>query len=155
MPKGIFDGAELRVPGKGDAGIFGGQSGDLFLHIHITPDQKFKRIEDDLVCTVLLTYPQLVLGSQLEIENIDGIKESIKIPKGCPVGEKIIIAGKGFARLRGRGNGNLVIITNCHIPKKLSPEAKEALTNYSELIGTSVDSSREGGITSFFKKFLG
>lgn len=155
IPQGIFEGAELRIPGKGDAGIFGGQSGDLFLHLHITPDPKFKRIEDDLVCTVMLTYPQLVFGSQIEIENIDGTKEAIKIPKGCPVNEKITIAGKGFARLRGRGTGNLIVITSCHIPKKLSAEAKETLTKYSEQIGTNVDDSHTGGITAFFKKFLG
>jgi molecular chaperone DnaJ len=155
IPKGIFDTAELRITGKGDAGIFGGTPGDLFLHIQITPDPKFKRVEDDLVSTIILTYPQLVLGCQIEIENIDGTKETIKIPKGCPVNEKILVAGKGFARLRGKGTGNLVIITNCHIPKKLSAEAKAALTSYSEQIGTSVEGYNEGGITGFFKRFLG
>lgn len=154
IPKGIFNGAEVRIAGKGDDGIYGGPSGDLFLHIHITPDQRFKRIEDDLVSTVMLTYPQLVLGCQIEIENINGEKIALKVPKGCPVSEKIIIPGKGFERLRGRGNGNLVIITDCHIPKKLSPAAKEALINYSDEIGTTT-TNQEGKISGFFKRFLG
>lgn len=153
IPAGIFDGAELRIAGKGDAGIFGGQSGDLFLRISVMPDKNFKRVEDDLVCTVVLTYPQLVFGSQIEIENIDGTKESIKISKGCPVGERIIVAGKGFAKLRGTGRGNLVVITNCDIPKKLSEKAKEHLTEYSREIGTSTQGN--SGIAGFFKKFLG
>lgn len=154
IPAGIFDGAELRIANKGDAGVYGGQTGDLYLKVSIQPDKKFSRVDDDLHCTVVLTYPQLVLGSQIEIENIDGSKESIKIPKGCPVGERIIIAGKGFPRLRGTGKGNLIVITNCDIPKKISNEAKEALTQYSTLIGTSV-SEASGGIAGFFKKFLG
>lgn len=154
IPKGIFDGAELRIQGKGDAGVYGGDTGDLFLRIHVQEDAKFTRIEDDLECTIMLTYPQLVFGSQIEIESIDGSKELVKVPKGCPVGEKIILPGKGFQGLRNKMYGNLVVITNCHIPKKLSAEAKKLLTDYSEQIGTNTD-EHQGGIKSFFKKFLG
>lgn len=153
IPAGIFDGAELRIAGKGDAGVYGGSSGDLFLRVHVTPDAHFKRIDDDLTCTVLLTYPQLVFGSQVEITNIDGTKETIKVSKGCPVGEKIVVAGKGFPKLRGSGRGNLVVITNCDIPKKLSEKAKETLTDYSKEIGTGTQGN--SGIAGFFKKFLG
>ena len=153
IPAGIFDSAELRIAGKGDAGIFGGSSGDLFLKVNVRPDQNFKRIDDDLTCTVLLTYPQLVFGSQVEIETIDGTKEAIKIVKGCPVGERIIIAGKGFPKLRGSGRGNLVVITNCDIPRKLSEKGKQELSEYSKEIGTSTQGT--SGIAGFFKKFLG
>lgn len=154
IPKGIFHGAELRISGKGDAGVYGGATGDLFIHVMIQSDKTFSRIEDDLVCTIMLTYPQLVLGCQIDVESIDGSKEPIKIPKGCPVGEKIIVAGKGFQRLRNKSYGNLVVITNCHIPKKLSTDAKKLLVDYSEQIGTNTD-HQEGSISSFFKKFLG
>lgn len=154
VPAGIFDGAELRVPGKGDAGIFGGPAGDLFVRIHILPDKKFSRIGNDIQCKVMLTYPQMVFGAQIEIENIDGSKETIKIPKGCPSGERIIIHGKGFPILKSKNRGNLIVVTGCHIPKKLSSEAKELLKQYSEVIGTDV-SDEEGSIRSFFKKFLG
>jgi molecular chaperone DnaJ len=154
IPAGIYNGAQLRIAGRGDAGVFGGQTGDLFLHIHIMPDKKFERVDDDLICTVLLTYPQLVLGSQVEIENIDGTKEMVKIPKGCGVGERIMVAGKGFAKIRGNVRGNLVIITQCDIPKKLSAKAKELLTQYSQEIGTSPQ-NQDGFIASLFKKFLG
>lgn len=154
IPKGIYNGAELRISGKGDAGIFGGPSGDLFLRIKVLEDKKFTREGDDLVCNVMLTYPQLVLGSQIEVENIDGTTEHIKIPKGCPVGDKITLPGKGFAKLRGNGSGNLVLITQCHIPKKLNSESKDLLKQYSDKIGTDT-SSNDGFISSFFKKFLG
>jgi len=153
IPKGIFDEAELRIAGKGDAGVYGGPAGDLFIKVHIMPDKHFNRVQDDLICHVTLTYPQLVLGAQIEIESIDETKESVKIPKGCPVGERIVIPGKGFYKLRSNARGNLVVITKCHIPKKLSPDAKKALTDYSKLIGTSTESN--GSIASFFKKFLG
>jgi molecular chaperone DnaJ len=154
IPKGVFDGAELRIAGKGDAGVYGGPAGDLFIKILVTPDKKFKRVDDDLVCSIMLTYPQLVLGAQLDIETIDGTKESIKIPKGCSVGEKIVIAGKGFNKVRGTTKGNLVLITQCHIPKSLNADAKAKLMEYSNLIGTDTTDSGSS-IAGFFKKFLG
>lgn len=154
IPKGIFDGAELRITSKGDAGVYGGSAGDLFLHINVTPDKTFRRMGDDLLCNVILTYPQLVFGCHIEIERIDGVKETIKVPKGCPIGENIILPGKGFKRLRNNTHGNFVVITKCHIPKKLSAEAKKALTEYSKYIGTNVNDN-EGSIVAFFKKFLG
>lgn len=153
IPRGVFDGAELRITGKGDAGTFGGQAGDLIIRVHITPDKRFTREGDDLISTLVLTYPQLVLGCQLEVENIDGSKETLKIPKGCPVGERLIIPGKGFPSLRSKVTGNLVVVTQCHIPQKLSTEAKNLLVEYSKQIGTGTDDS--SGIIGFFKKFLG
>jgi molecular chaperone DnaJ len=154
VPKGIFDGAELRVAKAGDAGVFGGQAGALFIKVNVAPDKRFKRVDDNLESTVMLTYPQLVFGAQLEIENIDGTKETIKIPKGCAVGHRIVIGGKGFTNLSTKRNGDLVIIAQCHIPTKLSTEAQELLKKYSELIGTSTNDG-ESSIRGFFKKFLG
>lgn len=154
IPAGIFDGAELRISGKGDSGVYGGPSGDLFLRIHVMPNKKFTRIEDNLQCTTLLTYPQLVFGCQIEIENIDGTKELLKIPKGCPVGERLVISNKGFPKIRGKGRGDLIVVTQCDIPKKLSSSAEDILSQYSQEIGTKTDGS-DGTIKSFFKKFLG
>jgi len=154
IPKGIFNGAELRISGKGDAGVYGGNSGDLFLQINVIPDQKFSRVGDNIEVQVMLTYPQLVFGAQLEIENIDDSKVAIKIPKGCPAGERLFIPGKGFQKLRGKGRGDLVVVTQCHIPKKLDKETQGKLKEYAKLIGnTPTDDG--GGIAGFFKKFLG
>ena len=141
------------MQGKGDAGIFGGDAGDLYVRVHVMPDKKFTRIEDDLQCSIVLTYPQLVFGCQVDVVNIDGIKETIKVAKGTPVGEHIIVPGKGFQKIRGRGRGNLVVIAKCDIPKKLPAEAEKLLKEYSDIIGTNTDNS-ESSIKSFFKKFL-
>jgi len=154
VPAGIYDKAELRVAGKGDAGIFGGTTGDLYLNINVSANKKFYRQNNNLVTHLNLTYPQLVFGAQIEIENIDGSKELIKISKGSPVGKKILVTGKGFKDLRNKGTGNLVIIPQCHIPKKLSPEAKQALHDYSQKLD-AMPSDAEGGIIGFFKRFLG
>ncbi len=154
IPAGIYDGAELRVRNRGDAGIFGGTIGDLYIRVKVTSNNKFWRKKNDLITHLNLTYPQLVLGCQVEIENIDGHKQTVKIPKGCPVGEEVTIVGKGFPNTSGYGKGNLVIITKCDIPKKLDIETKKSLLEYSEKLGNQAKDSNMG-ISGFFKKFLG
>lgn len=154
IPAGIFDGAELRLTGKGDAGSFGGQPGDLFLVIAVKADSRFSRRENDILSLLNLTYPQLVLGCQIEVELIDGMKETVKVPRGCPVGKEIRVSGKGFPNLRGGNRGDWVIIPQCDIPTKLTDETRQALLTYAEKLGNQSQQAA-GGITGFFKKFLG
>ncbi|MEX0671878.1 MAG: molecular chaperone DnaJ [Candidatus Babeliales bacterium] len=153
IPQGIFDSAELRLRGYGDAGIFGGPYGDLILRITVKPDKQYQRVDDNLECSVMLTYPQLVFGSKVEVECIDGSKKTIKIPKGCSVGEPIIVPEKGFYNFRTKTHGSWIIYTKCHIPKKLSTKAETLLKDYSDEIGTGTHT--DGTIAGFFKKFLG
>ena len=156
IPQGINSESELRIPNKGDAGLYGGPTGDLYIRVLIQKDPNFKRVGDSLECRVLLTYPQLVFGCQIEIINIDQEKLSVKIPKGCQPGEQILIPGKGFKNLGSKVHGNLVVITQCQVPKKLSEEAKTTLKAYSEEIGTDTTKTGDTGfISGFFKKFLG
>lgn len=155
IPKGVFEGVELRVAGRGDAGVYGGKAGDLIVAISIMPHKTFKRTDDNLECTVSLTYPQLVFGAQVEITSIDGSKETVKVPRGCPVGEQITLKGKGFHRIKGKGRGDLIVTTMCHIPASLSSEAEATLKTFSEQIGTQTDSGSDGTISGFFKRFLG
>lgn len=154
VPRGVVDGTDLRITDKGDAGVFGGESGHLFLRVHVLDDKKFNRVGDDLMCSVMLTYPQLVLGCQIDITSIDESVHGIKVPRGCPVGEHIVVLGKGFENIRTKKKGNLVVVVQCHIPKNLADQAKQALVSYSDLIGTATD-DKGGSIASFFKKFLG
>lgn len=154
IPKGIFDGAELRVADKGDAGIYGGKPGDLIISVQVQSHKQFKRVQDNIECTVTVTYPQLVLGAQVEITNIDGSKEALKIPKGCPVGERLIVKGKGFTKIRGKGRGDLIATITCNIPKNLSSEAETTLRTYADQIGSDIEDT-SGTISGFFKKFLG
>jgi molecular chaperone DnaJ len=154
IPKGIANDEQLRIADKGDSGMFEGKAGSLYIKILVQPDKNFRRVGDNLECNVLLTYPQLVLGCQVEVISIDGSKETIKIPKGCPVGERITIAGKGFSDVRGKAQGSWVIVTKCYVPKKISNDARDLLTKYDTEVGQATDKN-EGGIIGFFKKFLG
>ncbi len=154
IPAGINDGNDLRISKKGDAGIYGGTAGDLFLTIRVTPDKKFSRSENNLVAQLTLTYPQLVFGCQVEVTSIDGSQELVKIPKGCPIGERIELRGKGFKSLKNSTYGDFIIITQCSIPKSLTTQARDLLKQYATAIGEE-PTDTTSGIVGFFKKFLG
>jgi molecular chaperone DnaJ len=153
IPSGVYNDAELRVSGKGDSGVFGGPSGNLFIRIAVRQEKAFFRRNNDLVSYLTLTYPQLVLGAHIEVETMDGVKHTVKVPKGCPVRKEITIVGKGFKDLHSSGKGNLVFIAQCDIPKRLNKETHDSLLDYAKKLGDQASS--ESGIIGFFKKFLG
>ncbi len=155
IPAGIYHGAELRIPGRGDAGLFGGPAGDVYIKIRLDDDKNFSREGNDLVLTLMLTYAQMVLGCQVDVTLIDDTKETVKIPKGCTVGHRIVIAGKGFSDLHHKGRGNFVVVAQCDIPKKLSKEAREALLAYDKMLESQEGGSGQQGVSGFFKRFLG
>jgi len=154
LPPGVYEGSELRLAQKGDAGTFGGETGDLILRISIAPDKRFQRVGDDLVAQLVLSYPQLVFGCHVEVTLIDDSRETIKVPKGCPVGERIRVSGKGFPKLRSSSRGDFVVVTQCSVPKQLSAESKEHLKAYATSLGEETP-EQDHGIVGFFKKFLG
>jgi molecular chaperone DnaJ len=155
IPAGMPNGVALRIAGKGDAGMYGGPAGDFYLTIHVLADKNFSRVDNDLVAPLSLTYPQLVFGCTMDVTSIDGSVISVKIPKGTSVGERIIISGKGFKKLKGSGAGDLVIITQCIIPKKLSTEAKDSLKAYAQATQEPQEGTTGSGAGGFFKQFLG
>lgn len=156
IPAGMPNGVALRIAGKGDAGMYGGPTGDFYLTIHVLADKNFSRVDNDLIATLPLTYPQLVFGCTMDIASLDGSMVTVKIPKGTSSGERVTISGKGFKKLKGSGAGDLVIIAHCIIPKKLSTEAKDALKTYAQAShDASEGASSTSGVSGFFKQFLG
>ena len=94
------------------------------------------------------------LGTQVEIESLDGVLE-LNIPQGTQSGTTIPIRGKGITRLRGSGRGDLFVHIEVVIPTKLSEKESEILRSFAALRGdkerVSV-SSTQGGETGFFSR---
>ncbi|MBQ6115514.1 MAG: molecular chaperone DnaJ, partial [Synergistaceae bacterium] len=72
IPAGVASNMRLRVPGAGEAGINGGPAGDLYLIIDVEINPDFERDGADLHTTLILTYPQAVLGTEAKIKTLDG-----------------------------------------------------------------------------------
>jgi len=125
-PPGIDEGFQLRLEGEGETPPEGGSHGDLYVLIHITPHQYFKRRGDDLLYRLPLGFPQVALGTEVSVPTLDG-KTNIKIRPGTQPGEIIKLKGKGMPRLRGYGKGDLLVRVDISVPEKLTRQQKALL----------------------------
>ncbi len=117
IPPGVDTGSKLIVEGKGHAGRFGGPPGNLYIQIRIRPHRVFERKGDDLYVDANVTFPEAVLGTEIEVPTLSGEKVKVKIPAGTGHGDLVKVAGHGMPRLRGGGRGDLYVRVNIDVPK--------------------------------------
>jgi molecular chaperone DnaJ len=147
IPRGIHDGQRIRLSGEGHAGALGGRAGDLYVLVHVRPDERFVREGNDIVSAVELTMTQAALGATVSVETLDGALE-LEFEPGTQPGEVRVLRGKGMPVLQGRGRGDHRVLVNVAIPVRLTDEQRELLESFgrSEHEGTY---SSDGG---FFEK---
>ncbi len=137
IPSGVYDGAQVRVSGEGEAGPQGTPSGDLYIVISIKPHAIFEREGPDLHCTMPVTFPQATLGAEVDAPTLDG-KVKIKIPAGTEGGRIFRLRGHGVPDVRASQKGDLYVKVQIAVPKKLSSKQKELLRQFAEETGDEV-----------------
>jgi molecular chaperone DnaJ len=133
IPAGIADGQRIRVSGNGHEGERGGPAGDLYVQIHVTEHERFVRDGDDLVTILDLPAPLAALGTHVRVPLLEG-EEDVEIPEGTQPGSTIVLRGKGMPPLRRGRSGDLRVVVNVVIPRKLSKRQRELLHELSETI---------------------
>ncbi|HLH35740.1 MAG TPA: molecular chaperone DnaJ [Alloacidobacterium sp.] len=126
IPAGVEEGTRIRYQGEGDAGRFGGPSGDLYIVLSVRPHEFFERDGNDLHCVIPISFTQAALGDEITIPTLEG-DTKLKIPEGTQSGKEIRLRGKGVPYLNEHGRGDLVITVAVQTPKKLSKMQKELL----------------------------
>lgn len=129
IPAGINDGETIRLTGKGERGPEGATPGDLYITLHVTPDPKFRRVDDDIVTELPLTFSQAALGDKIEIETLDGMVK-LKVPSGTQPGKVFRLRGKGVPHLRTSGRGDHLIQARVEVPTRLSRKQKRLLEEF-------------------------
>tara|TARA_B100001121_G_scaffold255988_1_gene233699 strand:+ start:224 stop:1348 length:1125 start_codon:yes stop_codon:yes gene_type:complete len=148
IPKGVDDGTRIRLSGKGEAGLKGGNNGDLYLFISIEGHNIFKRAEENLYYELPITFSDAALGTSVEVPSIDGGKTKIKIPAGTQHGKQLRLRGKGMPFLRKNQFGDLYIKIVTEVPTSLSSKQKQLLEEFRKL----EDEKPNPVIRSFFDK---
>lgn len=132
IPAGVDSGSRLRSSGNGEAGFRGGPPGDLYVVLHVTEHEIFKRDGDDLVCEIPLSFVQVVLGAEIEVPTLEG-KTTVKIPAGTQPGTTLRIKGRGVKNLQGYGHGDLHVRVQVEVPTRLNHEQKAKLQEFAAL----------------------
>ncbi|HZY74092.1 MAG TPA: molecular chaperone DnaJ [Edaphobacter sp.] len=131
VPAGVEQDTRIRYQGEGEAGKFAGPAGDLYVVLNVKAHKFFERDGDDLHCVMPISFPQAALGTELEIQTLDGIS-TIKIPEGTQSGKEFRLKGKGVPHLNSYGKGDLIVEIRVQTPGKLTKPQKELLRQLSE-----------------------
>ncbi|MFH1055543.1 MAG: molecular chaperone DnaJ [Candidatus Altiarchaeota archaeon] len=132
IPAGIAEGNHLRLKGEGNAGAYGGGSGDLYVVIHENEHPFFRREGDDLNCEVPVTFTQVALGAEIEVPTIRG-KAKLKIPSGTQSHTVFRLRGQGLPSLQRSGAGDQNVRVTVEVPKKLSRQQRELVEQLAKI----------------------
>jgi molecular chaperone DnaJ len=147
IPPGIHDGQRIRLGGEGHAGALGGRAGDVYVLVRVGPDPRFAREGNDLFTTVDLTMTQAALGATVVVPTLDGETE-LAFEPGTQPGEVRVLRGQGMPVLQGRGRGDLRLLVNVAVPRRLSDEQRRLLQEFEQASDAGTYEPDEG----FFDK---
>jgi molecular chaperone DnaJ len=147
IPAGVDTGTRLRSSGNGDAGVRGGEAGDLYVFLHVRDHDVFERDGADLFCEVPLPFTVAALGGELKVPSLDG-QSSIKIPPGTQSGTVFRLREKGIQSLSNKRRGDLHVRAQVEVPTKLNSEQQDKLRAFAASIGDHNSPMQEG----FFQK---
>ena len=139
LPPGVDDGAVKVIPGAGEQGRRGAPDGDLHVMIRVKKHDFFIRRGQDVHAVVQISYPQAVLGTELEVPTIDGLVK-MRIRPGTEVGQTYRLRGKGVPSLRGRVRGDQHVHVEIIVPKDLTPRQEELISELGKEFGDEVQS---------------
>ena len=143
VPAGVDTGATLRLSGRGAVGPRGGGAGDLYVHLRVTPDERFTRDGDDLIHDLHIPVTQASLGARVPFDTLDG-EEIIDIEPGTQTGAVTRLRQRGVPHLQGRGRGDLLVHVVVDTPTELTAEEAELLGRLAELRGDSIEPPEQG-----------
>lgn len=140
IPKGVEHGRRIRLSGEGEAGIRGGQRGDLYVLISLKPHKLFKRDGANLYCRVPIPMTKASLGGDMEVPTIAGTSAKVKIPEGTQTGQQFRLKGKGMPVLKSDVVGDMYIEIFVETPVNLDKKQKDLLNE----LDTTLSNAKSG-----------
>jgi molecular chaperone DnaJ len=132
IPAGIHDGQRIRLSGEGHVGSLGGRAGDVYVEVHVRPDERFVREGNDIYTTVDLTATQAALGATHQVPTLEGDVE-VTFEPGTQPGKVHVLRGQGLPALQGFGRGDQRVLVNVVVPRQLTPEQRKLLEEFDRL----------------------
>ena len=148
IPSGIDNGTRVRIAGEGDAGMRGGDSGDLYVYVAIEKHDFFERSEDDLYCRVPIPMTVAVLGGAIEVPSIDRSILKATVKPGSQSNSRMRLHGKGMTKLNSSRRGDMYIELEIEMPTDITEKQKKLLQEFQE------ESEGKYKTTSKFKKMF-
>jgi molecular chaperone DnaJ len=139
IPAGVDNGSRLRLTGEGEAGVYGGPSGDLYVFIQVKPHDFFQRDNTDIICKVEISFVQAALGTVITVPTLKEEKE-LEIPKGTQYGDIFRFRGEGIPSLRTGRRGDQIIQVVLKTPKHLNKKQEALLKDFQKYEASKLSS---------------
>ena len=152
IPAGVATGQYMTLRGMGNAGPRSGPRGDVLVVFDVADDPRFERDGEDLYCEVLVSYPQLVLGDDVEVPAVT-TTVSLRIPPGTQSGQVFNVRGRGLPRVNASGVGDLHVRVQLWTPDSVTRDEEALLRKLAET--SKAPQSREKGFWTRMKEALG
>jgi molecular chaperone DnaJ len=152
IPPGVATGQYMTLRGLGNAGPRAGPRGDILVVFEVADDPRFERDGEDLYCEVLVSYPQLVLGADVDVPAVT-TTVSLRVPPGTQSGQVFNVRGRGLPRVNASGVGDLHVRVQLWTPSSVSREEEALLRQLAEM--QKPPESREKGFWTRMKEALG
>ena len=133
IPAGVETDTRMRVAGGGEAGLRGGQDGDLYVFIDVIPHKLYSREGANLYTTVPISMACAALGGKVEIPSIDGRSILINVPAGTQTNQQLKVGNEGMPIIRSKHKGDLFVRFAVETPVNLSKRQKELLEEFRAL----------------------
>jgi molecular chaperone DnaJ len=125
IPAGVSDGQKIRLKGKGQPSLDGGDAGDLVITVAVRPHPVFEREGLNLRVHVPVTFPEAALGATIEVPTLEGDTVRLKVAAGTPAGRVLRVKGRGVTT--PKGTGDLLAEVVVAVPSNLSAPAAAAV----------------------------
>jgi molecular chaperone DnaJ len=132
IPAGVEDGTRIRLSGEGEAGMRGGNPGDLYVILGIHQHPIFQRDGANLFCRVPIPMTTAALGGMIEVPTIDGSTTEVKIDTATQSGSRSRLKQKGMSVLRSTSRGDLYVELAVETPVNMTKRQKELLKEFAE-----------------------
>ncbi|OGO04742.1 MAG: molecular chaperone DnaJ, partial [Chloroflexi bacterium RBG_13_56_8] len=154
IPPGVDDGMRIRLSGEGEAGLYGGPAGNLYVILHVEPHPYFHRRDHDILLNLNITIVQAALGDEITVPTLEG-EEKLSIPAGTQTGAVFRVKGAGVPNLRRSGRGDEIVIVNVAVPTHLNEEQKQLLVELGKTLGSEVIPQGGKGFFERLREALG
>lgn len=125
IPDDLRDGQTLRLRGLGQPGDDGGETGDLYLTIHLASDRSHRLVGDDIEADVTVTPWEALDGTKVDVRVPRGTA-TVKIPAGSSGGERLRLRGQGLSRQDGE-RADFYVVVRLVLPEDLTDRQRELL----------------------------
>jgi len=154
VPAGVATNQYMTLRGVGNAGIRGGQRGDVHVIFEVADDPQFERDGEDLYTEALVTYSQLVLGADITVPLVSG-QMALHVPAATESGQVFHLRGRGLPRVNGGGTGDLHVRVQLWTPEELTDEERTIIARLGELQPSVPVGGRGKGFWAKMKEALG